>query len=120
MRRMAAAAAALIVGVSGIAGAQSGFEGPVPVSVIDQSDLALTSPTNVADLLQQLPQGTAYRYADDIRGVPTLGRDAAPFAQPDFLGAGVFDPGDIGFGNTIDVIRDASSVIASGGEGTFP
>ncbi|VAW08458.1 hypothetical protein MNBD_ACTINO02-2782 [hydrothermal vent metagenome] len=117
---MTAAIAALIVGVSPIAAAQSGFEGPVPVSIIDRSDLALTSPTSVADLLQQLPEGTAYRYADDIRGVPTLGSDVAPFAQPDFVGAGVFNPGDVGFGDTIDVIRDASSVIASGGEGTFP
>jgi flagellar biosynthesis chaperone FliJ len=119
MRRITAAVAAIIVGVSGIAAAQSGFERSVPVSVIEQSDLALSSPTNVEDLLQRLPQVTAYRYADDVRGVPTLGRDAAPFAQPDFIGAGVFDPGDVGFGNTIEVIRGESSVAAIGPTGAL-
>jgi len=120
MRRIGVAVAAFVLGVVGIASAQSGFESATPVTVIDRSDLSATSPVNVADLLRTLPQGTAYRYADDIRGVPTLARNDAPYAQPDVVGAGIFDPGSVGFGNTIDVIRGEATIFAAGSGEPLP
>jgi len=120
VKRIGAAIAVFVLGVSGIAGAQSSQDTPTPISVIDQTDWAVNSPVNVADLLNALPEGTAYRYANDIRGVPTLGRNDAPYAQPDVVGAGIFDPGTVGFGNTIDVIRGEATIFATGSGESLP
>lgn len=107
MKRFSAAVAVILLGIAGIAAAQTSGAS-VPVDVVNMTDLAANSPVDIAELLQLVPPGNSYRYADDVRGLPTLGPDTVPFAQPDVVGAGLFDPGAVGFGNTIDVLREMS------------
>ncbi len=119
MKRLGAVVAVFFLWAPGIASAQTG-DVPVPISVLEGTDLAEFSPTDLSTLFPDPAAAINFRYADDIRGIPTYGRDVAPFAQPDRFGAGVFDPGDVGFGNTIDVIRDGADLLITSSDTPLP
>lgn len=90
---------------------------PTAVAVLSETELVQTLPQNIEDILQVLPPGVHYRFGDDPTGEATLGVNVVPFADPDLFGGAMIDPGDVGFGNTLDVITRDSLYSVTAGDG---
>jgi hypothetical protein len=85
--------------------------------VLGRSDIQQTNIVDIASLLEKLPGVSRYRFGDDPQGVATLRSQVVPLSMPDALGAVVLDPGSVGFGEFIDVVRDSSATFVSAGDG---
>ena len=115
MRRFAAVIGVVLLGIASVAVAQQ--ELPIAVSVLGRADIQETNIVDVASLLEKLPGVSRYRFGDDPQGVATLRSEVVPLSMPDALGAVVLDPGSVGFGEFIDVVRDSSATFVSAGDG---
>lgn len=84
--------------------------------MLGRADIQQTNIVDVASLLEKLPGVSRYRFGDDPQGVATLRSQVVPLSMPDALGAVVLDPGSVGFGEFIDVVRDSSATFVSAGD----
>ncbi len=115
LRRFAVVIGVVLLGTASVAVAQ--LEVPIAVSVLSRAEIEASNIADVASLLEALPGVSRYRFGDNPQGVATIRSEVVPLSMPDALGAVVLDPGSVGFGDFIDVVRDSSATFVSAGNG---